>query len=182
MSFKEGFTAIEHIKSSGQKLSDTVAKIETLETKLEALLHVQSQLEAALEKATSVFGNLETSSADLSKNYKSFTEQAGMLPNQVEAAIERAEERILEQHAQMTTILDALPQLVEKALEQKLNTKLVELETRFSDRLRDELKDTRLTMRDAMEVNSRSQETKLETAVREIMSAMPRSLFGRRGK
>ncbi|MEN8743027.1 MAG: hypothetical protein ABF308_25065 [Phaeobacter gallaeciensis] len=69
MSFKEGFTAIEHIKNSGQKLSDSVAKIEALEAKLEALLHVQSQLEAALEKATSVFGNLETSSADLSENY-----------------------------------------------------------------------------------------------------------------
>ena len=61
-------------------------------------------------------------------------------------------------------------------------TQLADLETRFSDRLRDELKDTRLAMRDAMEVNSRSQETKLETAVREIVSEMPRGLFGRRGK
>ena len=56
------------------------------------------------------------------------------------------------------------------------------METRFSDRLRDELKDTRLAMRDAMEVNYRSFETKLESVTRDIISEMPRSIFGRRGK
>ncbi len=80
------------------------------------------------------------------------------------------------------SVLDGLPKLFEKAIELKLKSLLSELETRLADRLREELKDTRLTMRDAMEVNSRSQDTKLEAIAREIISEMPRSIFGRRGK
>lgn len=48
--------------------------------------------------------------------------------------------------------------------------------------LRDELKDTRQALRDAMEVNARTLEGKLDTASRDIVAEMPRTLFGRRGK
>ena len=182
MSFTEGFTAIENIKNSGQKLSDTVDRIEALETKLEGLLQAHSQLEILLNKISGAFVVLERSTTDLSKHYDTFTQQAGSLPNQVGSAIEQAEERIAEHQARMTTILDGLPNLLEQAIEQKLQIKISDLETKISDKLRDELKDTRQALRDAMEVNARSLDGKLDTVSRDIMAEMPRTLFGRRGK
>ena len=162
MPFKEGFTAIEQIQNSGQKLSEIVARLETLEEKLESLRQVQSQLEVVLARTGTIFGNVQRSSDDLSEQYNAFTEQAKLLPTNVEVALERAEERIVQHQVRMTAILDGLPQLFENALGEKLQSHLSDMETRFSDRLRDELKDTRLAMRDAMEVNYRSFETKLD--------------------
>lgn len=182
MSLRDGFTAIEEIKISGQKLSDTVAKIENLEPKLDGLIQVQSKLEEVLTRTGLVFADLERSSGDLSKQFEAITGQVNLVPTQVDAAIARAENLISDHQLQMKAILDGLPKLFENAIELKLKSLLSELETRLADRLREELKDTRLTMRDAIEVHSRSQETKLEAIAREIISEMPRSIFGRRGK
>ena len=82
----------------------------------------------------------------------------------------------------MTTLLNKLPELLDQTIEKKLQTKISDLETRLSDRLRDELKDTRQALRDAMEVNARTLEGKLDTASRDIVAETPRTLFGRRGK
>ena len=182
MSLRDGFTAIEEIKISGQKLSDTVAKIENLEPKLEGLIQVQSKLEEVLTRTGLVFADLERSSGDLSKQFEAITGQVNLVPTQVDAAIARAENLILDHQVQMKAVLDSLPKLFEKAIELKLQSLLSKLETRLADSLREELKDTRLTMRDAIEVNSRSLERKLDTASREIVAEMPRTLFGRRGK
>lgn len=83
-----------------------------------------------------------------------------------------------EHQATMTKVFNSLPNLLDQAIEKKLQTKISDLETRVSDRLRDELKDTRQALRDAMEVNARSLEGKLETASRDIVAEMPRSLLG----
>ena len=178
MSFTEGFTAIESIKSSGQKLSDTVERIETLETKLQGLLQAHAQLESLIEKITTAFVDIERSTVDLSKHYDTFTQQASSLPDQVALAIERAEERMAGHQATMTKVLNGLPNLLDQTIEKKLQTKISDLETRVSDRLRDELKDTRQALRDAMEVNARSLEGKLEAASRDIVAEMPRTLLG----
>lgn len=182
MSFKEGFDAIRDIKNSSLKLSDTLGRIEALENKLSGLLHTQTQLEGLIDRIAASLGSVERSSTDLSENYDAFTKQANSLPDQVDLAIERAEERIKEYQAKMTTLLSELPDLLDQAIEKKLQAKLSDLETRVSDRLRDELKDTRQALRDAMEVNARALEGKVDTASRDIVAEMPRTLFGRRGK
>lgn len=182
MSFKEGFEAIEDIKKSGLKLSDTLDRIEALENKLSGLLSAQTQLETIIDRIATALGGMETASKDLSENYDAFTQQASLLPNQVDQVIERAEERIKEHQAKLTILLDELPELVDQTIEKKLQTKISDLETRLSDRLRDELKDTRQALRDAMEVNARTLEVKLDTSSRDIIAEMPRTLFGRRGR
>ncbi len=182
MSFKEGFEAIEDIKNSSLKLSDTLGRIEALERKLSGLLDAQTQLEGLIDRISTALGSVESSSADLSENYGTFTQQVSSLPDQVDLAIERAEERIKEYQAKMTTLLNELPELLDQTIEKKLQTKISDLETRLSDRLRDELRDTRQALRDAMEVNARTLEGKLDTASRDIVAEMPRTLFGRRGK
>lgn len=182
MSFKEGFEAIEDIKNSSLKLSDTLGRIEALENKLAGLLEAQTQLERIIDRIATTLGSVENSSADLSEHYGAFTQQASSLPDQVDQTIERAEGRIKEYQSKVTTLLNELPELLEQTIEKQLQAKISDLETRLSDRLRDELKDTRQALRDAMEVNARTLEGKLETASRDIVSEMPRTLFGRRGK
>lgn len=182
MSFKAGFEAIEDIKNSSRKLSGTLGRIEALENKLAGLLEAQTQLEGLIDKIATALGSFESASADLSEHYGAFTQQARSLPNQVDQVIERAEERIKEYQSKVTTLLNELPELLDQTIEKKLQTKISDLETRLSDRLRDELKDTRQALRDAMEVNARTLEGKLEAASRDIVSEMPRTLFGRRGK
>jgi DNA repair exonuclease SbcCD ATPase subunit len=178
MSFTEGFNAIESIKSSGQKLSNTVERIETLESKLQGLLQAHAQLESLIETITTAFVDIERSTRDLSEHYDSFTQQASSLPDQVALAIERAEERIKEHQATMTKALNGLPKLLDQAIEKKLQTKISDLETRVSDMLRDELKNTRQDLLNAMEVNARSLEGKLETASSDVIAEMPRTLLG----
>lgn len=182
MSFKEGFEAIEDIKNSSHKLSDTLGRIEALENELAGLLKAQTQLESIINRIVTALGSVEKSSTDLSENYDAFTQQASALPDRVDQAIERAEERIKEYHNKMTALLGELPELLDQTIEKKLQTKISDLETRLSDRLRDELKDTRQALRDAMEVNARTLEGKLDKASRDIIAEMPRTLLGRRGK
>jgi len=67
-------------------------------------------------------------------------------------------------------------------VEEKLTGILVQLEARITERMRDELKDTRTTLREAIEIGVGRTEANLEGARKEIIAEMPRSLFGRRGR
>jgi hypothetical protein len=64
-------------------------------------------------------------------------------------------------------------------IRKRIDTKFKAMETHFKLILRDVLKDTLLALRDAMRVNSASLEKNIDDASREIISEMPRGLFGR---
>lgn len=179
MSFKEGFEAIGEIKSSGQRLGASVSKIEALEVKLTDALNALSEVESALNRASTVFDGAEKATAALQKTGVELAEQSKRLPEQAEVAVLRAEEQVSHQLDRINAVVDGLTKLVENAIEKKLEAKFDALASRFSLALRDELKDTRSTLRDAMEVNSASLEKNLEGTAKEIIAEMPRGLFGR---
>lgn len=179
MSFKEGFEAIGEIKTSGQRLSVSVSNIEALEVKLTAALNVLTDVEVALDKASTVFIDSEKATIALQKSGSEVAEQSKLLPKEAEAAVARVEERISNQMDHMTAIIEGLTKLVADVVEEKLDTKFKAMETHFKLILRDELKDTRSALRDAMRVNSTNLEKNIDDASREIISEMPRGLFGR---
>lgn len=123
MSFKEGFEAIEDIKNSSLKLSDTLGRIEALENKLSGLLEAQTQLEGLIDRIATALGSVESSSTVLSENYSVFTQQASTLPDQVDLALERAEERIKGYQTKMTTLLNELPELLDQTIEKSFRQK-----------------------------------------------------------
>ncbi len=153
MSFKDGFDAVEKIKTAGLQLTETVAKLEAAEESLSEMRNIQLETNALLSQAKSTFTALEKAATGLSSDY------------------ERLEKLAL-----------GLPATVEKIVEEKMNSIAAEFETRMTDRLREELKDTRATLRDAFEIHAGSQSSKLEEARAEIIAEMPRTLFGRRGR
>lgn len=182
MSFKEGFAAITQIQSSGQKLGEIVAQVEALKETLADLRQAQDQTKVMIGRAKVVIVNIETAAGVLSQQHASFDQLAKSLPAATEAVLARAEDRIAEQHSALAAKVEDLPAAIERVIEQKLASIMSQLETRISDRLRDELKDTRMALRDAMEVNSRAHEAKLDSAIKEIIAEMPRGLLGRRGR
>lgn len=182
MTVKEGFVALENIKQSSQKLSDSVAKISALESKLEGLLQSQAQLETLIFRISTAIENVEKSSLDLSRHYELFVQEAQALPDSITSTIEKADERFALQHAKLTEIINGLPNLLEQAVEKKLQGIINEMEGRLSEKLRDELKDTRQALRDAMEVNARNLDEKIDAFSRDIIAEMPRTILGKRGR
>lgn len=179
MSFKEGFEAIGEITTSSQRLGISVSKVEALEAELKAALKGLNDVEAALSKASTVFDGASKATTALQKSGLEMAEQSKRFPEEAQAAVSRAEELVSSQIDRMRAVVDGLTKLVEDAVEEKLDTKFQAMEARFNVILRDELKDTRSTLRDAMEVNSASLEKHLADAVAEIVAEMPRGLFGR---
>ena len=182
MTFKEGFEAIEQINKSGRKLGDFVERIEGLTQSLEELRSVQAGVETALAHAKETFASLANSAEGLSGDQERFQKLAQKLPETTEEVLEQAEKRVKIQQAEVSKLVNRMPQLVESVVKKELNAILMQLEGRLSNLLRDELKDTRSALRDAFEVNARAQDTKLDSFRQEIIAEMPRTLFGRRGR
>jgi chromosome segregation ATPase len=153
MSFRDGFEAVDKIKSAGLQLSEIVAKVEALEDRLAEMRRVQSETDALLVQARTTISALEKAAHGLSSDY------------------EKLERLAL-----------CLPAMVEEIVQKNMNAISAELEARLTDRLRDELKDTRTTLRDAFENHASTQASKLDEVRTEIISEMPRTLFGRRGR
>lgn len=182
MSFKDGYSAIAQIQSSGQKLGEIIDRIEALEKMLADLRQAQIQVENMIGQGTAVLADIELATVELLKLHASFDLLAKNLPDATETVLAHAEERITKQHALIASMVEEIPAAIEQVVDQKLTILMSQLETRISDRLRDELKDTRMALRDAMEVNSRAHDAKLDAASKEIIAEMPRSLLGRRGR
>ena len=179
MSFEKGFEAIEEITNSSDKLLSYVNKVEALEARLSKSVDLISRLESALQSADNAFSGAENATLALKKSSEDIEALAQSLPDHAEAAIFRSEERISKHIDQMTKVLSSLPELLESAVAKKLDGKFEELEVRVSNSLREELKDTRAALRDAMEVNARNQVSHLEAMSENLISEMPRGLFGR---
>jgi ABC-type transporter Mla subunit MlaD len=146
------------------------------------LRETQDQVGAVIRQASDLIKNAETAVDGLSQQHASFDQLVKSLPDAIKVILAEAEKRIVDQQVAMASLVADMPARIERVVEQKLIALMSQSETRISDRLRDELKDTRMALRDAMEVNSRTQETKLESAVKDIIAEMPRGLFGRRGR
>lgn len=182
MSFKDSFEAAAQIKASGSKLSAAVERIEALEASLAELREVQTNVAAMLEKAKTSFGVLEAAAAGLSSERMEFQKVASALPIMADDVLAQAEERLIQRQESVAQLVEKLPAMVEALIEQKLATMMSQMENRLADRIRDDLKDTRSTLRDAFEVNARTQETKLGEIKTEIIAEMPRTILGRRGR
>jgi DNA repair exonuclease SbcCD ATPase subunit len=182
MSFDDGFEAIEKVKTSGQKLAEVVARIEQFEARLDALPDAQTKIEEMLDKATRAVASLQETANGMSAQREAFADLAQALPSLVRDVVKGAEDRFEKQHAEISKLANDLPRLVEAVVEEKLTTILGQLEARITERLRDELKDTRTTLREAIEIGIGRGEANLEEARKDIIAEMPRSLFGRRGR
>jgi hypothetical protein len=182
MTFEDGFEAIEKVKMSGQKLSDIVERIEQFERRLETLPDAQVKLDALFEKTEAAAMAMSEAARDLVTQRDAFLGLAKALPSLVQVMVKDAELLLEKQHAETARATSELTQIVEAVVDQKLTSILVGLEARVTERLRDELKDTRTTIREAIEVGTRRGEVSLDEARKDIIAEMPRSLFGKRGR
>lgn len=153
MSFTDGFEAIDKIKKAGSQLSETVSRVEALGSNMSDMQKLQSDIGALLSQ-------LEAATSTLQKTAQALSDE----------------------RKELEDIVRGLPALAEGAVEKKLKEIVEGLEARFLDRLRDELSDTRSTLRDALENNARRQNVQLEETKADIISEMPRTLFGQRGR
>jgi predicted nucleic acid-binding Zn-ribbon protein len=182
MTVKEGFVALENIKQSSLKLSDTVARISALEGKLKGIVESQAQLEALIDRIAIAIENVDNSSVVLSKHYDAFVQEAQDIPDSITGTFKKADERFAQQNAKVAEIVNDLPKILEMAIEKKLQDVVTEMEGRLSEKLRDELKDTRQALRDAMDANARNVDGKIDAFARNIIAEMPRTILGKRGQ
>ena len=181
MSFQEGFEAIEKVKSSTLRLSDTVTRVEALEVRLATLRETQDGIATLATQLTDNLSILQNAAKGLSGQKVAFEEFAATLPTLVETVLADAEARIEEQQDDMARLVRELPTILETVVERKLSALMSQLETNLSARLQDELRDTRATMREAIEVSASRNEARIDAARKDIITNMPRTIFGRRG-
>lgn len=182
MSLKDGYAAISQIQASGQRLGDAIGRIEELERKLTELATLQARVETLLTDTKAALIRMDAASEGLSQRHERFDALTEAVPTLVGKVLADAEERISEQQTALAAVADDMPTLVERVVQEKLTGLMAQFETRISTTLRDELKDTRSTLRDALEANARSLEAKLTTTVQDIVAEMPRGILGKRGR
>jgi len=153
MSIEDGFKAVDSIKRSSEKLSDTIIKIEELERKLSELDALSTDLKSLLEDSPEVFLKLTEGVDELAAAKTKITKAVGSLPS-----------------------------LTSKAVEAHLRKLLSEFETKMNNRWNQELKETRTTLREAFENHANRMEKVYENSTKKIIEEMPRTIFGKRGK
>jgi chemotaxis regulatin CheY-phosphate phosphatase CheZ len=153
MKIEDGFKAVDSIKNSSKKLSDSILRIEELEQKLAALETLTTDLKSLLAQASEVFLKLGESAGDL---------EAGKI--------------------KIAKAIDGLPALTASVVEKNLAKLVSSLETRMIDRLNQELKETRTTLRESHENSATNLEKLLEKTSQDIIAEMPKTIFGRRGR
>jgi len=111
MSFDDSFEAIEKIKTSGQKLTEVVARIEQFESRLDALPEARANIDKMLEKATRGAASLQEAANGMATQRDAFVDIAQSLPSLVRDVVKGAEDRFEKQHAEISKLANDLPRL-----------------------------------------------------------------------
>jgi DNA repair exonuclease SbcCD ATPase subunit len=182
MTFKEGFAAIDQVKASSQKLSETISRLERLENNLSELHKAYEKLNSQVDESKAALRTVTDVSKALSMQQSEYINLAKDLPVMVEGILAAAEAEFSTRANKLAGAIESLPTMVEAVIEKKLSDLISQHEIRISDRVRDELKDTRATLREAFENGAARHEARLSDAKRDIIAEMPRGMFGRRGQ
>jgi uncharacterized coiled-coil DUF342 family protein len=182
MTFKEGFDAIDQVKASSQRLSETISRLERLESNLSELHEAFRKLDTQVEEGRATLQAMTDASRTLMMQQGEYLNLAKDLPVMVEGLLAAAEAEFSERANRLADAIDSLPNMVSAVVEKKFSALISQQEMRISDRVRDELKDTRTTLREAFENGAIRHATRLDEAKKEIIAEMPRGMFGRRGQ
>jgi chromosome segregation ATPase len=182
MTFKEGFAAIDQVKASSQRLSETLARLERLENNLSELHKAYENLDNQVEQSRATLQTVTDVSKALMMQQGEYLNLARDLPVMVEGVLAAAEAEFSKRVGKLADAIESLPNMVEAVVEKKLSALISQHEVHMSDRVRDELKDTRATLREAFENGANRHEARLEEAKKNIIAEMPRGMFGRRGQ
>ncbi|AML52831.1 hypothetical protein [Falsihalocynthiibacter arcticus] len=164
MTFKDGFDAVDRIKGAGEKLSETIIRLEKLEGILGKMDSERANISLLITDSSSAISELSVAVTQLIEAQTAFTIQASAQLTGLKEATER------------------LPSQTEFIVSQKLDDISEYLEARLTERFREELKDTRASLRDSVEAGLSGYDKRIADLKSEIVAEMPKTLFGRRGR
>lgn len=149
---KDGYEAIQKIRSSQSRLSELVEEFEHVNEELVAFKKAGEKLRAEQKKFEDAASKIQETADEL-----------------------RQKQDALQQG------LETLPEIVRLAVSEAVQREWVAAEGRLMDRVRDELKDTRSSLRDTVLNGTASFDKKISDVFDKIISEMPRTIFGKRG-